>query len=1157
MSDKVIIASFGKTRTARTATQYQYNHGQKLQFENVDLPANYEVHFSNSINGTAKTVIGDSTGVVIPYEYFVPGQTIYAWIYITDEDSGITIRKVEIPIAMKAKPTDQPLEPEDESLVEQVLNRLNDTIDEIPEAIDAALEEAKESGEFDGPKGDPFTYDDFTPEQLEGLKGPKGDPFTYDDFTPEELEGLKGPKGDPFTYEDFTPEQLEALTGPQGPEGSTIWTTNTPYSYSQETGWYYFAASTLRGPTGATKKAGDLVYLSDDINQEYKAFYIVGFQYGGLQVGCRYLANMQGPPGEGATGAVLYNEAQSLTETEKNRARQNIGAASIADIGTVFRLKGSVNTKSDLPSTGNQVGDVYYVISEHVGYVWLMAPYSSYLGYWEQLGENIDINNLPNTIYWFAGTVDSQDNFTPDSEFDAESIDMYIRVYKRIPGIILSTPNGDIWLTLKLHNRMSSYSFDATIENRYYEVTLRKIINIHGETIWRYGYYSELLARNEDVGNLPQLQTTDKSSIVNAINELVSGGSSTRNVAAFSFIVELENDGPNVIAAPNYSDVYAAFEDDKVVVAKVFYRNGNLWSNYSFIGLREEEHLGASSIAFSGEIGAGDIFVIQASSELGDWSAFIDSSIWESIGEIENEANAKYSLPSGGIPKTDLASDVQTSLGKADTALQSVPSTYRTAAAQDTIDEAQNTAIAGKLSTTGNAYRALSIPMGELDDTSTATVMTATVPGITELRDGVCVWLRNGVIASASGVTLDINSLGAKPIYNSLSGAVVTTTFVAASTYLFVYNTTRITGGCWDMVYGYDANTTYTPVKLGLGYATCSTAAATAAKTASLSSYTLTTGGIVAVKFANAVPAGATLNINSKGAKAIYYKGAPITAGVIKAGDTVTMIYSTYYHVLAIDRTITNAIEISNTPANEMIPMYNSAANEWQGVDMRDAIESQSADIYTIANDDLNNRYVIGSSPTTLMSMYQSCRKMIFVAHLAAANELTTFSPVYMDTNSGEMHLSAPISAGLVILKFHFDQTLGVMVCDKDSDVQYYNLENMRWQLTPFIVTLTPTAADYSGMMDKTVVEIYEAYDAGRKVLFRVLTGAGSYAEAECTNVVSNGSDTYPSYGGYIIDINNNMLLYVWTSYTSNPDKDTYGTTIYPLASGQWTGGSY
>lgn len=37
-----------------------------------------------------------------------------------------------------------------------------------------------------------------------------------------------------------------------------------------------------------------------------------------------------------------------------------------------------------------------------------------------------------------------------------------------------------------------------------------------------------------------------------------------------------------------------------------------------------------------------------------------------------------YQKPSTGIPKTDLASAVQTSLGKADTALQSVPDTYAT-----------------------------------------------------------------------------------------------------------------------------------------------------------------------------------------------------------------------------------------------------------------------------------------------------------------------------------------------------------------------------------------------------------------------------------------------------------------------------------------------
>lgn len=40
-----------------------------------------------------------------------------------------------------------------------------------------------------------------------------------------------------------------------------------------------------------------------------------------------------------------------------------------------------------------------------------------------------------------------------------------------------------------------------------------------------------------------------------------------------------------------------------------------------------------------------------------------------------SQVNAKYTLPPGGIPKSDLASSVQTSLGKADTALQSAPVT--------------------------------------------------------------------------------------------------------------------------------------------------------------------------------------------------------------------------------------------------------------------------------------------------------------------------------------------------------------------------------------------------------------------------------------------------------------------------------------------------
>ena len=55
-----------------------------------------------------------------------------------------------------------------------------------------------------------------------GEKGDKGDPFTYADFTAEQLAGLKGEKGDKgdaFTYADFTAEQLAALKGEKGDKG--------------------------------------------------------------------------------------------------------------------------------------------------------------------------------------------------------------------------------------------------------------------------------------------------------------------------------------------------------------------------------------------------------------------------------------------------------------------------------------------------------------------------------------------------------------------------------------------------------------------------------------------------------------------------------------------------------------------------------------------------------------------------------------------------------------------------------------------------------------------------------------------------------------------------------------------------------------------------
>lgn len=75
---------------------------------------------------------------------------------------------------------------------------------------------------------------------------------------------------------------------------------------------------------------------------------------------------------------------------------------------------------------------------------------------------------------------------------------------------------------------------------------------------------------------------------------------------------------------------------------------------------------------------------------------------------------------------------------------------------------------------------------------------------------------------------------------------------------------------------------------------TCSTAADTAAKTVQVGDgFALVTDAMVLVKFTNAISvAGATLNVNSKGAKPIYYRGAALVSGLVHAGVTLELRYN-------------------------------------------------------------------------------------------------------------------------------------------------------------------------------------------------------------------------------------------------------------------------
>ena len=100
------------------------------------------------------------------------------------------------------------------------------------------------------------------------------------------------------------------------------------------------------------------------------------------------------------------------------------------------------------------------------------------------------------------------------------------------------------------------------------------------------------------------------------------------------------------------------------------------------------------------------------------------------------------------------------------------------------------------------------IAFGKVDSTSTSKAYTATIPGITEYFDGLAIMLKNGVVTSESGFTININGLGAKNSYNNMAAATADTTlFNVNYTMLFVYDSTRVSGGGWICYRGYDANT--------------------------------------------------------------------------------------------------------------------------------------------------------------------------------------------------------------------------------------------------------------------------------------------------------------------------------------------------------------
>lgn len=236
MSNNIVNAVFGGSRIAYgDRSLHQRDRGQVLQFPDLaeQLPTTYQVWFSDTPDqGEAVPQLGGPDGVSIPDTLVATGHPINAWVYLHEGEADaetvytVVIFNVPQPEFTGAEPT-----PAQASAWDQAVAALNGAVAGIPGEIEGALEEAKASGEFDGPqgpqgpagpkgdKGDPGQQGETGPQGPKGDTGPAGPTGPKGDTGPAGPTGPKGDKGDPGEAGATGSQGPKGDTGPAGPAG--------------------------------------------------------------------------------------------------------------------------------------------------------------------------------------------------------------------------------------------------------------------------------------------------------------------------------------------------------------------------------------------------------------------------------------------------------------------------------------------------------------------------------------------------------------------------------------------------------------------------------------------------------------------------------------------------------------------------------------------------------------------------------------------------------------------------------------------------------------------------------------------------------------------------------------------------------------------------
>ena len=338
-------------------------------------------------------------------------------------------------------------------------------------------------------------------------------------------------------------------------------------------------------------------------------------------------------------------------------------------------------------------------------------------------------------------------------------------------------------------------------------------------------------------------------------------------------------------------------------------------------------------------------------------------------------------------------------------------------------------------------------------DNSASTAAKAVVASGYQLAIGGCIKIKMTNANTANNVTLNINSTGAKALYYDGAQASSTNTWEAGEVLEVYYDGTQYqcaSGGGGKFATGEKVKETsitdeITPnsdslptsgavaeetdnLKANIGYFTCDTAAATAAKVVAATGYKLTAGGNIRIKMTHTnSAANVTLNINGTGAKALFYNGQQASSSNKWEDMEVLLVYydGTQYQAINANGGKIDTLEYDLIPVTWVDGYYVNSSNTLvQSSGYRAAYNVDItgytkiiANVAAAASDkiviiDANNAVIAslnGTQPTINLASYPNAKYISFSNKYVYSGEIYGVKVVNQELNE---HVAEYIAVG-------------------------------------------------------------------------------------------------------------------------------------------------